>query len=190
MLAATKRLLRQRYACRKTIFLLRQTFCCNKHTKVVFCRDKSSVTTNTCLSRQNTSFVVTKVSLSRQKYVFATKVSLSRQKYVCRDRSMFVATSILLSRQKGYLRQLPPRIAVYIKGTHDVVDIHDTHDAVSIKPTTVPLLTTVSGVAVSRPPGSQVYGDGRWAAPRQRVLVAQPLRHLWHHRLRRVPQRR
>ena len=54
--------------------------------KYHFCRDKSFVATNTCLSRQNPSFA-------------ATKVSLSREKYFCRDKS-FVATSILLSCQK------------------------------------------------------------------------------------------
>ena len=57
-----------------------------------FCRDKSL-----CLSRQNTSFVATKVCLSRQKLC------------VCRDKC-FVATNIFLSRPKLYLRQLPPKM--------------------------------------------------------------------------------
>ena len=61
------------------------------------------------LSRQNTSFVVTKVCLSRQKSVFifvttklllrqifvATNTFLSRQKYACRDKIMFVTTNFL-----------------------------------------------------------------------------------------------
>ena len=61
-------------------------------------------TTNTCLSRQNTSFVPTKVRLSRQKF--------------CRGRHTFVATGILLlrqktclSRQKWYLWQIQPPIS-------------------------------------------------------------------------------
>ena len=69
--------------------------------------------TNTCLSRQNTSFVAAKHLfcrdktrlLSRQKYA-ATKV-LSRQNYVCRDKNIlfprqktcFVAVNTCFSRQ-------------------------------------------------------------------------------------------
>ena len=33
---------------------------------------------------------------------------LSGQKYVCRDKHIFVATNVILSRQKWYLWQLPP----------------------------------------------------------------------------------
>ena len=61
------------------------------------------------LSRQNTSFVVTKVCPSRQKSVFifvttklllrqifvATNTFLSRQKYACRDKIMFFTTKLL-----------------------------------------------------------------------------------------------
>ena len=80
--------------------------CCHKYH---FCRDKSFVSTNTCLTRQNTSFVATKVCLPRQnvcrvKILFvATKDRyLSRQKTcfvatnkrVCRDTIMFVATNV------------------------------------------------------------------------------------------------
>ena len=50
-----------------------------------FCRDKHAfVETDTCLSRQNSSFAATKVSLSREKF--------------CRDKYVFVATKVL-SRQ-------------------------------------------------------------------------------------------
>ena len=55
--------------------------------KYHFCRDKTRL-----LSRQNTSFVATKVYLPRQSFV-ATKLCLSRQNYVCCDK-------IFLSRQK------------------------------------------------------------------------------------------
>ena len=48
--------------------------------------------TNACLSRQNTSFVVTKVCL------VATKLCLSRQKF-CRDKHTFVATKDVFCRK-------------------------------------------------------------------------------------------
>ena len=91
--------------------------------KYHFCRDKCFVTTNTCLSREKTSFVASKVCLSRWKFCrdkikfVATK---SRDKYsswqarVCRAKC-FVATSILLSRQKGYLWQLPPTLTCFLQ---------------------------------------------------------------------------
>ena len=76
-----------------------------------FCSNKSFVATNTW---QNTSFVATKVSF------VATKLCLSsqgfcRNKIVCRAKR-FVATSILLSRQKTIfvatkMWQLPPMIS-------------------------------------------------------------------------------
>ena len=58
--------------------------------KYHFCRD-------TCLSRQNTSFVATKVCLSRQnfcrnKHIFVATKLLSRQKY-CHDKLTFVTTN-------------------------------------------------------------------------------------------------
>ena len=53
---------------------------CHKYN---FCRDKSVVATNMCLSRQNPSFV-------------ATNIILSRQAYFCRDKHMFVATKMIL----------------------------------------------------------------------------------------------
>ena len=63
-----------------------------------------------CLSRQNTSFVATKVCLSRQKLSRQTRVCrytsfiltsilLLRKTRVCRDKSMLVATRLCLSRQ-------------------------------------------------------------------------------------------
>ena len=87
-----------------------------------FCHDNSfatnmSVATNMCLSRQNTSFVVTKV----RQYFWQTRVccnkSLAQQarfcsdkrRVFCSDKHVFVATKLLL-RQKWYLRQLPPMI--------------------------------------------------------------------------------
>ena len=94
-------------SCHKSRFLPRQKFCRNEH---VFCRDKSMLVvtnvlprkttthlllrqtfaaTNTILSRQNTSFVATKICLSRQnrcrdKHVFVATKVLSRQAYFCR----------------------------------------------------------------------------------------------------------
>ena len=61
---------------------------------------------NTCLSRQNTSFVATKVGLSRQTY-FCRNTTLAatnicRDKQFCHDKS-FVATSLLLSRRNSCL---------------------------------------------------------------------------------------
>ena len=53
-----------------------------------------------CLSRQNTSFHATRVCRG-QICVCHDKTRLfTRQKYACRDKIMFVAISILLSRQK------------------------------------------------------------------------------------------
>ena len=67
---------------------------CHKYN---FCRDKSFVAikhvfaaTNTCLLRQNTSFVATKLCLSRQKYVHAFFIFLSGNKHT------FVATKMIL----------------------------------------------------------------------------------------------
>ena len=108
---ATKVLSRQRRVCRdKTcllsatnIILLRQKFCRDKHTFVV---------TNTCLSRQNMSFVTTKVSWSRQtilqrhiffswqnyKHTFCRdkRRVLLRQTRLCHSKHAFVATKIIL----------------------------------------------------------------------------------------------
>ena len=57
------------------------------------------VATNTCLSRQNTSFVATKVRLPRQNFCRDKGRVLSRQTCVCRNKS-FAATEMCLSRQK------------------------------------------------------------------------------------------
>ena len=68
------------------------------------CHKYIFVATNTYLSRQNTSFVTTKVRLPRQNFC-CDKIFLSRQAYYCRDkrrvlsrqtRKTFVATKILL----------------------------------------------------------------------------------------------
>ena len=60
---------------------------CHKYN---FCRDKSFVRTNTCLSRQNMYFVPTKLCLLQQN--------------ICRDKHNFVATSLPLSRQTRVCR--------------------------------------------------------------------------------------
>ena len=54
--------------------------------KYHLCRDKGFVATDTCLSQQR---------VCRDKARL-----LSRQKYACREKTLFVATSILLSQQK------------------------------------------------------------------------------------------
>ena len=90
-------------------FLSQQKFC---HDKYVF------VTTNVCSSRQNMSFVVTKVCLSQQKFrhdnMFCCDISLLQQAYlcqdkrhvlswqthVCHDKSMLVVTKLYLSWRK------------------------------------------------------------------------------------------
>ena len=72
---------------------------------------------NTRLPRQNTSFVATKVCLSRQNV-------LSRQNYVCCDKR-FVVTSIFLSRQKLYLWQLPPMKGFQGGGGLNVCEFHE-----------------------------------------------------------------
>ena len=81
----------QKYACRDKTFPVKIRVCRDK-TRLLSgqkyaCRDKTFFAANTCLSRQ--IFVATKV--------------FSRQKY-------FVATNIILSRQKWYLWQLQPMI--------------------------------------------------------------------------------
>ena len=53
-----------------------------------FCRDKSL-----CLSRQNTSFVATKVCLPRQNCVFVATNVLWRQTYFCRDQNYTCGSS-------------------------------------------------------------------------------------------------
>ena len=83
-------------------FLSRQMFCHDKHVfvarKNVFCRIKSMLAAMKVLSRQN---------FCRDKYS-------SWQARVCRAKC-FVATSILLSRQKGYLWQLPPTLTCFLQ---------------------------------------------------------------------------
>ena len=86
-----------------------------------FCRDKSLVATNTCLSRQNTclsrqntTFVATKVCLSRS---VATKVLLRQAYFVatkdvfCRDKHMFkhvfVATKMIQNSINNFLLLFP-----------------------------------------------------------------------------------
>ena len=76
------------------LILLRQKFCCNKHT---------FVTTNSCLSWQNMAFVMTKVCLSQQN-ICCDKIVWHDKRFgattiFCDDKS-FVTTSILLLRQK------------------------------------------------------------------------------------------
>ena len=66
-----------------------------------FCSDKYVfVATNMCFSRQNTSFVATKVSLQRQNYVCRDKTFVATN--ICRDKHVFVTTNVL-SRQKTCL---------------------------------------------------------------------------------------
>ena len=78
----------------KHMFVAKHVFVATKH---VFCRDKTRL-----LSRQNTSFVATKICLSRQNYacrykhVVATNIILSRQNF-CRYKHTFVATNTCLS---------------------------------------------------------------------------------------------
>ena len=76
--------------------------------KYHFCRNKSFVASNTCLSQRKFclnkyTFVTTKDTFCCDKHVFVTtKVCLSRQNYVCRDKCLswhdktFVATKIIL----------------------------------------------------------------------------------------------
>ena len=119
MLVAIKLCLsRQTCVFRGKCFIVTNT-CCNKN---------NFVATNVLSPQANTSFVATKICLSRE--------NLSQQNYVCRDQSMlvcldkiflspqnfcrekhtFVATkhvfvsTRLLSRQKLYFWQLPPMI--------------------------------------------------------------------------------
>ena len=85
------------------------------------------------LSRQNTSFVVTKVCLSRQKSVFifvttklllrqifvATNTFLSQQKF-CYDKHIFVATKVCLSRQNYVCHDKTfVAIKIFCSGKHD-----------------------------------------------------------------------
>ena len=91
--------------------------CCHKYN---FCRDKSFVTTNKCLSQQITSFVAifvaTKVLSRQTKFCHdkqitsfvATELCLSQQDALCRDKHVFVAK--VSSRQKWYLWHLSPMI--------------------------------------------------------------------------------
>ena len=71
--------------------------------KYLFGRNKSFVVTNSCLSRQNMSFVTTKVylwqNLCRNKHNFITTKVLLQQAYFCRNKISFVMTEICLSRQ-------------------------------------------------------------------------------------------
>ena len=79
--------------------------------KYRFCRDKHVfVSTNASLWRQNTSFIATKVCLPRKtsvatklylsrKNIFVVTKVLSRQIIFCRDKHVFVAIMILLSRK-------------------------------------------------------------------------------------------
>ena len=85
------------------VYLLRKKF-----EKQIFWRDKLTfVATITCLSRQNTSFITTKVYLSRQTFSLDKRFVAAN---TCLSRYFFV-----LSRQKCYLWQLPPRI---VRGTY------------------------------------------------------------------------
>ena len=109
----------QKYACRNNGFVATNFCCCCRDKYFIFIFNKLTfVTTNTCLSRQNTSFWATKACLSRQNFcrvcrdkdilrrnkhnLVPTKV-LPRQAYFCRDKNVFVAT-------KWYLWQLLPMI--------------------------------------------------------------------------------
>ena len=67
--------------------------------KYHFCRDKSLVVTNTCLSRQSTSFVATKECLfCRDKHVF-----------ICHDILLFfLQVFVATKKRRRYLWQLPP----------------------------------------------------------------------------------
>ena len=72
-------------------------------TSIIYVTTKKIVTTNTCLLWQNTSFVATKVCLSRQsfcchKHIFVTTQLLSRQTF-CRNKLTFLTTNTRLSRQ-------------------------------------------------------------------------------------------
>ena len=62
--------------------------------KYHFCGDKQIVATNTCLSRQNMSFVATRVYLSRQNLCRDQNIS-SGQTSFCRDKHTFVATKMI-----------------------------------------------------------------------------------------------
>ena len=64
-------------------FLLQQNFCCNKHVFVM---------TNTYLSQENISFVMTKTCFCNKSFVM-TKLCLLQQTCVCHDKT-FVATNI------------------------------------------------------------------------------------------------
>ena len=97
--------------------------------KYHFCCDKRFVATDTCLSRQNTSFVATKVcrdksfiakelsrqnifcrdrtfvttNICREKHNFVSVKVLSRQAYFCRDKHVFLATKQVFCRDKSML---------------------------------------------------------------------------------------
>ena len=65
-------------------------------TSIIFVATKGFVATNMCLSRHNTSFVMTKVCLSQQKFyhnksVVVTNIILSWRKF-CHNKHNFVAT--------------------------------------------------------------------------------------------------
>ena len=84
--------------------------------KYQFCRDKSFVTTNTCLSPQTRVYRDKTRLLSQQKYDCRDKIMFVAKKYfcfvatnICHDKHVFVATKVL-SRQKLYLWQLAPVI--------------------------------------------------------------------------------
>ena len=114
-------------------FLSRQTFCWDRHTfvitKEVFCRNRSMLVTKKLLRQ-------TKWCLLRQ--ISVTAKVLSPQTCVCRDKSFFVTTKLLLlqpyfscdkrcvlSRQKRYLCLLPPMTCYSISHTlADRVYIH------------------------------------------------------------------
>ena len=89
---------------------------CHKYN---FCRDKH------VFVRQNTSFVATKVCLSRQtyfcrdKYNFAVTKVLSRQTYFLQNMS-FVATNVCLSRQTRVCRDKYLSRQKYFVQTKDV----------------------------------------------------------------------
>ena len=92
----SRHLLRQTYFCRdKHVFAAtKHVFCLDKSMFVAtFCCDKLTfVATNTCLPRRNTSFVVSKVCLSRH---------LLRQTYFCRDKHVYAATKHVFCRDKS-----------------------------------------------------------------------------------------
>ena len=77
--------------------------------KYHFCRDKQVfIATNRCLSRQNMSFVATKVCLSgqnfcRDKHIFVATNVLPLQAYFCPDKHVFVATKHVFCRDKSML---------------------------------------------------------------------------------------